>query len=196
MTTIPESNGKIALVTGINGYIALWVGLSLLQRGYTLRGTLRRKSSADAILSGPYREYHAAGRVEIVGVPDIVVPGAFDEAVKGVHTILHTASPISFGLATLAEFVGPAVKGTETILESTIQFAGPQLESYVQTSSVAAVVTPGENRAFTAADWNVQIEQLAEKLGEETPMFARYQVSKVKSERAIWRFRDERKVCF
>lgn len=79
--SIPTSNGKTVLVTGINGYIGSHVGLEALSRGYSLRGTSRSIASTHALLAGPLAPY--ADRIEIVEVPDITVPHAFDAAVKG-----------------------------------------------------------------------------------------------------------------
>jgi nucleoside-diphosphate-sugar epimerase len=79
--SITPSNGQVVLVTGINGYIASCLGLELLKQGYTLRGTARRASSTDILKQGAYQPY--AERFTAYDVPDMTVPGAFDEAVKG-----------------------------------------------------------------------------------------------------------------
>ncbi len=78
---IPTPNGKTVLITGINGYIASTLGLHLLKKGYSIRGTSRKTSSAAPLLNGPYSPYQ--DRVTIYEVPDITVANAFDEAVKG-----------------------------------------------------------------------------------------------------------------
>jgi nucleoside-diphosphate-sugar epimerase len=78
---IPSSNGKTVLITGLNGYIASVLGLALLEKGYSLRGTSRRSASTEPLLKGPYAPY--ADRIKIYEVPDMTVDGAFDEAVKG-----------------------------------------------------------------------------------------------------------------
>ena len=79
--SLPPSNGKTILVSGVNSYIGSAIGLELLKKGYTLRGTSRAKESADTLLHGAYKDY--ADRVEMYSVPIMTVPGAFDEAVKG-----------------------------------------------------------------------------------------------------------------
>lgn len=81
--SIPKCNGKTVLITGINGYIASRIGHDLLKKGYKIRGTSRSKPSTEALLNGTYKEF--AGRVEMVSVPDMTIPGAFDEAVKGAY---------------------------------------------------------------------------------------------------------------
>lgn len=79
--TVPASNGKTVLITGINGYIASVLGAHLLAKGYSLRGTSRKAASAEPLLKGPYAPY--ADRIRLYEVPDMTVAGAFDEAVKG-----------------------------------------------------------------------------------------------------------------
>ena len=83
------------LVSGANGYIAVWVVRTLLERGYSVRGTVRSESKT-AFLKNSFRNEAESGRLELVIVPDITKPGAFDEAVKGVDAIEHTASPFHF----------------------------------------------------------------------------------------------------
>lgn len=61
--------------------IASTIGMDLLKKGYTIRGTSRAKHSADALLDGAYKDY--VDRVEMVSIPVMTEPGAFDEAVKG-----------------------------------------------------------------------------------------------------------------
>ena len=75
LNTMPAvATGKV-LVTGVNGYIGLWVARVLLERGYTVRGTVRSEGKAQHIrqLFKPFAE-----RFEMVVVPDItkVIPTA------------------------------------------------------------------------------------------------------------------------
>lgn len=90
----------------------------------------------------------------------------------------------------------PAVNGALSILNSAYKHAGPQLESFVITSSFAAVSDPSKRPyTFTAADWNTWAEAEHKKLGSDTPPTVLYPASKAAAERAIWDFRDEHKVC-
>jgi nucleoside-diphosphate-sugar epimerase len=61
------TKGKV-LVTGANGYIALWVVQSLLSAGYSVRGTVR-KESAIAHLKETFKDH--GDKFEVVVVPDI-----------------------------------------------------------------------------------------------------------------------------
>lgn len=87
---LPNSNGKTVLITGINGYIASVLGLNLLTRGYSLRGTTRRLASTDPLLKGPYAPY--ADRIKIYEVSDMTIDGAFDDAAKGISLLSITLS--------------------------------------------------------------------------------------------------------
>ena len=91
MVAIP-SPAKV-LVTGANGYLATWVVKKYLEAGYSVRGTVRSLSKS-AFLTDKFANY--GDRFELVVVEDITKDGAFDEAVKGVDAIAHTASPFHY----------------------------------------------------------------------------------------------------
>ena len=59
--------GKV-LVTGANGYIAVWIVKSLLEAGFAVRGTVRSESKATYLRS--YFESFG-DKLEVVVVPDI-----------------------------------------------------------------------------------------------------------------------------
>ncbi|KIM99734.1 hypothetical protein OIDMADRAFT_104659 [Oidiodendron maius Zn] len=191
--TLPASNGQTVLITGINGYIASVLGQHLLTKGYSIRGTSRRSASSDSLLKGAYAPYKE--RVKIFEVPDITASGAFDEAVKGVHGIFHTASPVTYMLERFEDYITPAVKGTESIFESALK-AGPQLISVVVTSSVAAIAQPTEvpGYVFTETDFATSALKRAEKDYAEnvkTPPGILYAASKTSAEQVVWNFKNK-----
>ena len=61
------TSGKV-LVTGANGYIAVWILKSLLEAGYSVRGTVRSESKAGH-LREVFKSY--GDKLEIVIVADI-----------------------------------------------------------------------------------------------------------------------------
>ena len=81
------------LVTGANGYLAVWIVKKYLEAGYSVRGTVRSLSRS-AFLKDKFSQYE--DRFELVEVEDITKDGAFDEAVRDVDAIAHTASPFHF----------------------------------------------------------------------------------------------------
>lgn len=179
-----ETNRKVILITGINGYIATHIGLQFLRKGYTVRGTSRSIAARDHLLSGAFKGYES--NYQHVQVPDITAKGAFDEAVRAVHAIVHTASPVDFTLTTVDEFFGPAVGGNLSILESAKYHAGPQLESFVVTSSVAAIADRWKqppDHDYSEDDWNTSGEAVAR---ESFSAQVAYGASKAVAERALW----------
>ena len=90
---VAVSSPAKVLVTGANGYLAVWVVKNYLEAGYSVRGTVRSLSKS-AFLTDIFSKY--GDRFELVVVEDITKDGAFDEAVKGVDAIAHTASPFHF----------------------------------------------------------------------------------------------------
>lgn len=79
---LPKSKNELVVISGVNGYIASQTAKSFLDAGYSVRGTARSLASASNLIRA-LQLYVDAGRFEVVEVKDIVVPGAFDEAVKG-----------------------------------------------------------------------------------------------------------------
>ncbi|KAG8671224.1 hypothetical protein FPOAC2_04551 [Fusarium poae] len=187
------SDKSIVLVTGANGYIAGSVVEAFLKAGYAVRGTVRSKASGDPLVKA-LSSY--GSDLEIVEVPDIVAPGAFDAAVKGVHAILHLASAVSLSFTDPDPVLDVAIKGTQSVLESAL--TEPSIKSVVLMSSIAAITgsaIPPSNRV-TEADWNDAALDAVKKLGKESPGPLIYVASKVASERAFWKFRDEKKPSF
>jgi len=103
-----------------------------------------------------------------------------------VHAIVHTASPVDFTLQSVDAFFGPAIGGNLSILESAKYRAGPQLEAFVVTSSVAAIVDrwkQAPDHDYTEADWNTSGEAVAR---ESFTAPVAYGASKAAAERAVW----------
>lgn len=64
---VAVQQGKV-LVTGANGFIAVWVVKSLLDQGYSVRGTVRSASKSKH-LQELFSKY--GDKLEVVVVPDI-----------------------------------------------------------------------------------------------------------------------------
>lgn len=81
MESLPDANGQTVLVTGVNGYIASHIGLQLLEKGYTVRGTSRSASAEAKLLRNAFKGFE--DRYQHIIVPDMTADGAFDDASKG-----------------------------------------------------------------------------------------------------------------
>ena len=119
--------------------------------------------------------------------------GAFDEAVKDVVAIEHTASPFHVKSKTPDDVIIPAVHGTRTVLQSALKF-GKDVKRILLTSSFASVEeTRPEGHVYTEDDWNqLSIDQVKE-MGDNTPPSASYRASKSLAEQEAWNFVEQHK---
>ncbi|CAA7269683.1 unnamed protein product [Cyclocybe aegerita] len=124
--------------------------------------------------------------------------GAFDEAVKNVVAIEHTASPLSATTDDPNELINPAVNGTLGVLKSTLKF-GTNVKRVVITSSCAAIArdiahSPDKpTHIFTERDWADQSVDIVRKDGRKAPFMAKYRASKCLAEKAAWKFVEDHK---
>ena len=72
----------VDLCLGANGYIAIWIIKYLLERGFTVRGTVRSASKGDYVknLVGKGFEYAVVPDVNAVSLSYIVTTGLADKA--------------------------------------------------------------------------------------------------------------------
>ncbi|KAF9231200.1 hypothetical protein BU15DRAFT_56475, partial [Melanogaster broomeanus] len=120
--------------------------------------------------------------------------GAFDEAVKGVDAIEHTASPFHLNAVDPDELIIPAVNGTVGMLKSVLKDESTKVKRVVITSSGAAVLREDPNPlTFTELDWNDQCLEILKKFVDEgrkneAPNMVKYRASKTLAERSAWEF--------
>ncbi|CAL1707448.1 unnamed protein product [Somion occarium] len=186
------TSGKV-LVTGANGYIAVWLVKDLLEKGFTVRGTVRSAAKGEH-LKKTFASY--GDKLELVVVDDITKTGAFDEAVKGVDAIQHTASPFHFNITDPQDLIVPAVAGTTSILESALKH-GSTVKRVVVLSSTAAVQTTDLEKptVFNENNWNDKAVNEVETKGKETSPFDSYMASKTLAERAAWAWYEKNKAA-
>jgi uncharacterized protein YbjT (DUF2867 family) len=85
--------GSLVVVTGANGYVASNVVEQLLIAGYRVRGVVRsikRAGWMEEFLDAKYGK----GNFSLVEVPNMAIPGAYDNAVKGASGLAHIATPV------------------------------------------------------------------------------------------------------
>ncbi|KAJ0682884.1 putative cinnamyl-alcohol dehydrogenase [Helianthus annuus] len=133
-----SAEGKVVCVTGASGYIASWLVMLLLDRGYTVHATVQS-------LDDPKETQHllafdgAKERLSLFEA-NLTIEGSFDSAVSGCICVFHTASPVTFASVDdpQMELLDPAVKGTLNVLKSAAKVQS--LKRVVLTSSLAAVL--------------------------------------------------------
>lgn len=191
-----EEGKDTVLISGVNGYIAAQVAKAFLDAGFKVRGTTRKTANTKPLTEGPLKSAFEAGDFEVVEVPDITIPGAFDTAVKGVTAILHTAAPVSLMFTDPEPVLHAAISGTSSILNSALK-AGPQLKSLVFMSSIAAILGAQQPpHTFTEKDWNNYSEGEVAKSGKEAGSIHIYFASKTAAERTLWDFQKKHSPSF
>ncbi len=176
----------IILVTGGTGYIGSWVVKELLEKGYTVRMTVRDKSRKEKFSHLDSIAGSANGKLELWEA-DLLQEGSFDKAAKGSDAIIHVASPFTLRFKDAQkELLDPALLGTRNVLNAATKSG--TVKKVVLTSSVAAVF--GDNIDMQ--------EKGLEEFNEEqfntssSPSHQPYSYSKVIAEQEAWKiFREQ-----
>lgn len=190
-------SGPLVLITGATGHIGFATLALLLKKGYRTRVTSRKLAGAEKLKDLPSLEPYT-DQISFVEVPDFMVEGAFDEAVRSVDYIQHIASPIPDGANSgeisdsLSEFINPAVNGNLAILKAAAK--APSVKRIVITSSTE-ILDPKEGASTMGPDDVPGPVPLDEVKGTTNPHFA-YRQSKRHSALAVETFMKEQKQHF
>jgi len=189
--------GSLVVVSGANGNIASHVVDKLLQLGFRVRGTVRSKDRGGWI-ADHFGAKYGADKIEVVEVPDMGAPSAFDEAVRGAAGFVHVATPVMEN-ANPNEAVPTVVRGMTNVLQAAA--AEPSIKRVVITSSSGAATNPKPNTMFHI-DSNMWNEEAVEAAWKPPPYEGLerklnvYYACKTQGEQAAWKFVDERKPGF
>ncbi|KAK3026339.1 hypothetical protein RJ639_042636 [Escallonia herrerae] len=176
--------GKTVCVTGASGFVASWIVKFLLQRGYTVKASVRNSNDPQKIdhllaLDGAEERLH-------MFKADLLEEGSFDEEISGCDGVFHTASPFFYAADDpQAELIDPAVNGTLNVLGACAK--APSVKRVVVTSSIAAVainLRPKTADEIVDEDWWSDTEFCTE-------MKLWYVLSKTLAEDAAWDFAEE-----
>lgn len=189
--------GSLILVSGANGFIASHVVDQFLEAGYNVRGTVRSAARC-AWLQKVFDERHGPGKFSLYEVPDMAVPGAFDEAVKGAAGFAHVATPVMQSFDP-NEGIPVVEEGTLNALRAAAK--EPSVKRVVLTSSSTAAASPQPNKKFVidSNTWNDEAVKAAwapppyEGLQRRLDV---YSASKTQGEKAAWKFLREEKPSF
>ncbi|EXB93326.1 hypothetical protein L484_015314 [Morus notabilis] len=177
--------GKVVCVTGASGFIASWLVKFLLQRGYTVKASVRdpndaKKTAHLTSLDG------AKERLKLFKA-DLLEEGSFDSAIEGCDGVFHTASPFFHDVKDPeVELLEPAIKGTLNVLSSCSK--SKSVKRVVLTSSIAAVAYNGKPRT---PDVVVDETWFTDpNIARESKLW--YVLSKTLAEEAAWKFVKEK----
>ncbi len=172
-----EVKSKTVLVTGGSGYVAGWMIVGLLRRGYRVRATLRsleREASVRSAVGGQVE----AGDQLTFSAANLLSDEGWENAVEGCDAVLHVASPMGQGEPE-ADLVRPAREGTLRVLKAAAKHG---VRRFVYTSSTVAAQAPvgsGAKQPRTNEESWTDAEQKG--LGE-------YVRSKTLAEQGAWNF--------
>lgn len=163
------------LVTGASGFIATHCILALLEKGYSVRGTVRDLARAPALKTLLAKHDARAAGVSLLRA-DLTSDDGWAQALEGCRYVLHVASPNP-----LLEpkdknaLVAPAREGALRVLRAA-KAAGVQ--RVVLTSSIVAItgIRHAGAHTYTEADWT----------DADAAEATAYTRSKTLAERAAW----------
>lgn len=113
----------------------------LLEAGYNVRAAVRDQAGFNKISTLPPVFRHSS-QLTCTVVPDITVPGAYDEAVQDVEYIIHVASPLVGHVQEgnpEVSYLQPAIRGSVRILESAVQVS--KIRRIVITGSILSIAS-------------------------------------------------------
>lgn len=122
--------GQTVCVTGAGGFIASWLVKLLLERGYTVRGTVRNPEDEK---NAHLKQLEGAEERLLLVKADLLDYNSLAEAINGCQGVFHVASPVTDDPVQMVE---PAVNGTKNVLDAAAE-AG--VRRVVFTSSIGAV---------------------------------------------------------
>ncbi|XP_034920703.1 cinnamoyl-CoA reductase 1-like [Populus alba] len=122
--------GQTVCVTGAGGFIASWTVKLLLEKGYSVKGTVR--SPADP-KNSHLRELEGAQERLTLCKADLLDYESLKEAIQGCDGVFHTASPVTDDPEQVVE---PAVNGTKNVIMAA---AEAKVRRVVFTSSIGTV---------------------------------------------------------
>ncbi len=155
-----------------------------------MRAAVRSRAKGQNLLN-LYSSY--GHKLQLYTVGDLDQDDAFDDAVKGVEGIIHTASPVHLDAVDPSDMIGPAVNGVTGLLQSALKY-GTSLQRVVFTSSCAAIRTySAEPITLSETDWNDDCEAHVSALGRDADQQDKYSASKSLAEKVLWEFSEHNK---
>ena len=166
------------LVTGATGFIGLHCIKQLLDRGYSVNGTLRSQDRQAEVLDSLERNNTPTRHLSLFEV-DLNRDSGWDSAIRDCNYVLHVASPFVLTDEDEDFFVKPAVEGVQRALKFSKKH---NVKKVILTSSFAAIHETLNNRqeSFDEEDWS----------NPNKPGISFYAKSKTMAELAAWEFME------
>ena len=166
------------LVTGATGFIGLHCIKQLLDRGYSVNGTLRSQDRQAEVIDSLERNNTPTRHLSLFEV-DLNRDSGWDSAIRDCNYVLHVASPFVLTDEDEDFFVKPAVEGVQRALKFSKKH---NVKKVILTSSFAAIHETLNDRqeSFDEEDWS----------NPNKPGISFYAKSKTRAELAAWEFME------
>ncbi|KAF9602088.1 hypothetical protein IFM89_024855 [Coptis chinensis] len=188
-----EKNTKVKVcVTGGAGFIASWLVMKLLAKGYIVHATLRNLDdlSKVGLLKGLP---NAEERLKLFKA-DIYEPDSFQSAIEGCEYVFHAATPMQHNSESTVfkDTTEAAIAGVKSILGSCIKSG--TIKRLVYTASVVSVSPMKED----GTGYNGFIDEFCwtpvdHSIVYGDKFFSDYTTSKTLAEKEVLRFNDKEK---
>jgi nucleoside-diphosphate-sugar epimerase len=178
--TIPV--GSLILVTGVNGLIGSHAADQILKAGYRVRGAVRNAEKNKWLV-----KLFDASKFQLVEVPDLAAPNAWDQAIEGVAGIAHTAGPVDVFVTDVDTALAEEMKMQTVLLEAAKKT--PSVKAFAQTGSAWAVYTPKRNTPMKLTEWSFNEEAIGlaySDAPQEQKGWAGFMALKTRLEQEIW----------
>nr|AHF58604.1 dihydroflavonol 4-reductase [Rosa chinensis] len=183
------SESESVCVTGASGFVGSWLIMRLLDRGYTVRATVRdpaNKKKVKHLLDLPKAATHLT-----LWKADLAEEGSFDEAIKGCTGVFHVATPMDFESKDPEnEVTKPTINGLLDIVKACLK--AKTVRRLVFTSSAGTVnVEETQKPVYNESNWSdVEFCRRVKMTGWM------YFVSKTLAEQEAWKFAKENNIDF
>lgn len=173
-------NNKRVLLTGVSGFLGLHTAIQLLEKGYTVIGTLRNLERAGTIKTIIEKHTSNAQNISFVEA-DLKSTDVWFQLTENIDFIQHIASPFPRVLPKKEEeLIEPAKLGTLNILKAA---SANKVKRVVITSSIASIAYGKTKNELTSIlnedNWTDETDK------KDTTPYVR---SKTIAEKAAWDF--------
>ena len=170
---------KKVFVSGGSGYIAMYCIKILIEKGYHIVTSVRKKSQIELVKKSLSKNNIPFENIDFT-ILDLLKDEGWDDALRGCEYVLHVASPVIPGDVDEDSLVRPAVEGMIRCLSAAIKNGA---KKFIQTSSYAAIYGNDQSE-HSDDDWT----DLSDK------NLHPYEISKTKSEKKMWEMVENSKI--
>ncbi|KAF2873571.1 hypothetical protein BDV95DRAFT_605065 [Massariosphaeria phaeospora] len=178
---------EIILLTGATGNVGAVTLEHLLDAGHTVNIVIRRESVIP-FFETKFSPAVASGKLCFTHIPDMTVPGVFDEAAASVTAIIHVATPL--GPTNLLENL---IRPTWTIDANILSAAGKSstIKRIIVCGTILQAMRAPEDLANTTPTISDKsYNSVPFEIAQNSWVLA-YQYAKTKAERNMWAWMEE-----